>query len=224
MAKDYYEILGVPKNASSDQIKEAYRKLVLKYHPDVNRDSKSEMKMQELNEAYAVLSNPEKRQQYDMFGPQQFSQRYTEEDIFRGFNFEDILKDLQGNFFGFSDFGGQAGNPFSDVEQSGINLFLQFNDIERGFEKEFSVQRYKQCPRCRGSGGEPGSKVMTCPECNGRGQIHRRQRSFFGMFESITTCGRCGGRGKTYEKRCSQCNGSGRIAVTERFRVRVDKR
>lgn len=170
MAKDYYEILGVGKNASLDQIKGAFRELALKYHPDRNKHKDSEEKFKEINAAYAVLSDPNKRRQYDAFGPEGFGQRFTEEDIFKGINIEDIIRGFQENMFGFQD----VGNPFTgfrEEEQRGVNLYIPFDEIERGVNKEFSVQRNKTCDNCKGNGGEPGSKHIKCTKCNGAGRI-----------------------------------------------------
>lgn len=219
--KDYYRILGVPKSATKEQIKEAYRKLVLKHHPDINKDKESERKMQELNEAYAVLGDENKRRQYDAYGPEGFNQRFTEEDIFRGFNFEDIFRNLQDMGFG--------GGPFSQgfgqeqQEQTGVNLYLSFDEIERGFDKEFQVEHYRRCDNCNGTGGEPGSKQVKCTTCNGKGTMHSQQRTPFGVFSFTSTCNACGGQGKVYEKRCSVCKGNGRVIVKERFKVKAEK-
>jgi molecular chaperone DnaJ len=108
-------------------------------------------------------------------------------------------------------------------EQTGVNLYLSFDDIERGMNKEFEVEHYKKCERCNGSGGEPGSKITKCPECNGSGRKHIHQNTFFGMFDMVTACNVCGGKGKTYETRCKECKGNGMVLVKERFKVNVEK-
>ncbi len=221
MAKDYYEVLGVAKSASLDQIKKAYRELALKYHPDRNKDKGAEEKFKEINEAYAVLGDEQKRKQYDSYGPAGFGHRYSQEDIFRGsnMNFEDIFQDMQENLFGFQNFGG----GFEQPEQTGVTLNLSFNDIERGMDREFEVQRYKTCSNCRGGGGEPGSKEIKCPTCNGAGRRRIQQNSFLGRFEIVTTCDRCKGRGSVHEKTCKVCKGNGKVVVNERFRIKVEK-
>ncbi len=219
--KDYYRILGVPKGATKEQIKEAYRKLVLKHHPDINKDKDSERKMQEINEAYAVLGDDGKRKQYDAYGPEGFNQRFTEEDIFRGFNFDDIFRQMQDMGFSGGPFGGFG--PQEQQEQSGVNLYLSFDDIESGFDREFQVEHYKRCDNCSGTGGEPGSKQVKCATCNGKGSVHSQQRTPFGIFSFSSTCNACGGRGKTYEKTCHVCKGSGRVRVKEKFRVKAEK-
>jgi molecular chaperone DnaJ len=222
MDKDYYGILGVPKDASSNQIKDAYRKLVMRYHPDRNKEQGTETKMREINEAYAVLGDPEKRRQYDAFGPDQFNQHFSEEDIFRGFNSEDIFRDIFSNFGGMGGFGGMFGQQ-EEAQQTGVNLYLSFDDLERGVNKEFAVQHYKVCSNCRGSGGEPGSKQTKCAACNGSGRRHMQQNTPFGRLQVMTTCDRCGGRGKSFEHICRECNGNGRVVVTDKYRVRAEK-
>jgi molecular chaperone DnaJ len=226
MARDYYNILGVPRNASQDQIKKAYRDLAMKLHPDRNKDPSAQEKFKEVNEAYAVLSDEKKRRQYDSFGPEGFSQRFSEEDIFRGSDVEDILRQMGVNF-GFGDqggfFGGPFQGPFQQPEQTGVTLNLSFDDINRGMDREFEVQHYKTCSNCRGTGGEPGSKQTKCPDCNGSGRKRVRQSSILGTFEMITTCNRCGGRGKVFESACKVCKGNGRVVVNERFRVKVER-
>lgn len=223
MAKDYYSTLGVEKNATQEQIKNAYRTLALKFHPDRNKTKEAEETFKEINTAYAVLSDPEKRKQYDSYGPTGFNQRFSEEDIFRGFNFDDIFKNMQENMYfsgGFDPFGG--GFPQQE-EQKGVNLYLSFDDIEKGVDKEFSVRRVKVCPNCRGNGGEPGSTQSKCPACNGSGRRHVRQNTPFGRFEAITTCDQCRGKGKIFDKVCKECEGVGRVTAVEKFRVRAEK-
>jgi molecular chaperone DnaJ len=226
MAKDYYGVLGVSKTATAEQIKDAYRSLAMKYHPDRNKEKNAEEKFKEINEAYAVLSDPAKRKQYDTFGPEDFRQRYTEEDIFKGFNFEDVIREFQEQMFtgGFGT-GQFGGDMFSSEppEQTGVNLYLSFDDIEKGVDREFEVQRYKTCDNCRGSGGEPGSKQIKCPQCNGSGRMHIQQNTLFGRFDMVSTCNKCGGRGKTFEKACHVCKGHGRVVVKERFKITAEK-
>ena len=226
MTKDYYEVLGVSKSASADQIKSAYRELAMKYHPDRNKEKNAEEKFKEINEAYAVLSDPQKRKQYDSFGPEGFGQRYSEEDIFRGFNFEDIVREFQENMYsGGIGTGPFGGDMFSNEppEQTGVNLSISFADIERGMDREFEVQHYKPCDHCKGSGGEPHSRQIKCPQCNGSGRMHIQQNTLFGRFDMVSTCNKCAGRGRTFEKVCKTCKGQGKVIVKERFRVKVEK-
>ncbi len=220
MEKDYYEILGVPKDATKDQIKEAYRRLVLKYHPDVNKDPKAQARMQELNAAYAVLNDDQKRSQYDSFGPDQFGQRFSEEDIFRGFNTDEIFRNIFGS--GFSQFG-DAFSEAQNAQPQGMNIYFPFDELERGIDKEFAVQHRETCRNCRGTGGEPGAKQMRCPSCNGTGRRQVRTNTPFGAFQMMSTCGTCKGRGKTYERECRACHGNGQVIVTDRFRIRAER-
>jgi molecular chaperone DnaJ len=219
MAKDYYEVLGVPKDASPDQIKRAYRDLAMRYHPDKNKNHDAEEKFKEINEAYAVLSNDEKRRQYDTFGPEQFGRRFSEEDIFRGFDFENMFRDIG---FNFADFGGNpfGGTQFGNTQQR-FMFDLSTDDIEHGSRKELNVRYLKRCENCKGSGGEPGSKLVRCTKCDGRGQINTVNDMFFIRMQSVATCDRCMGRGKMYEKRCKDCGGRGTVQVSKRVRIDV---
>ncbi len=230
MAEDYYKILGVSKTASIDEIKRAYRELAMKYHPDRNKSKDAEEIFKKVNEAYAVLSDPQKRQQYDTLGSDQFNRYYSPEDIFKNFDFESVFKNMGINFdFGdnpfFQDmFGGGGGGFGQSRESDAVNIQLTFDEINKGASKEYEVQHYEVCPNCKGSGGEPGSKVVKCSVCNGTGRRHVQQNTIFGRFNAITTCERCGGRGKVYENVCRTCRGRGRIIVKDRFTVRVEKK
>lgn len=219
MAKDYYKVLGVAKTASQDEIKAAYRNLAIKHHPDRNKDKgkEAETKMQELNEAYAVLSDAEKRQQYDAYGSEGFNQKFTQEDIFRNFNFEDIFQQFGGMGGGGFGFGGME----EQQEQTGVNLYLSFDDLEQGVDKEFEVQRLKACDYCSGTGGEPGAKQVKCEVCDGHGRRRVLQNTIFGRFEMVTPCNKCRGRGKVYEKVCKECRGEGKVLVRERFTIKA---
>ncbi len=220
MAKDYYEILGVGKGASTDDIRKAYRTLALKYHPDINKNNEAEARMREINEAYAVLSDDNKRKQYDSFGPEGFGKRFTSDDIFSGIDFEEIIRQFQENMF--TGGGPFTGDMFEQPEQTGVNLYIPFDEIERGSEKEYEVQRQKRCDNCKGTGGDPESKITKCAQCNGTGNVHVQQNTMFGRFNMVSTCNRCRGRGKTYERVCKECKGNGRINVKERFKVKID--
>ena len=229
MARDYYNVLGVQKGTSQAQIKEAYRKLVLKYHPDVNKSDEAKAKMQEINEAYAVLGNDEKKKQYDAYGPEMFNRQFSQEDIFSGFNVEDIFREMGVNInfggFGGGDllggfFGGQQGQ--SNRGQSILyRLDLGLEDIARGSTKKISVKHLKRCSRCSGRGGEPGSKEIKCRRCKGTGYISRQQRSMFGSINTVTACDECGGAGRYYEKTCRICSGKGGAITTESVEVSI---
>jgi molecular chaperone DnaJ len=228
MPADYYNTLGVAKNASPEEIKKAYRELALKFHPDRNKDKSSEEKFKEINEAYAVLSDPEKRRQYDSFGPAGFGQRYNQDEIFRNVNFEQIFKDMGINFgFGqgddiFGSFFGQQMGGQREVGQSILyKMDLNLAEVAKGTQREVMIRHQKRCDRCSGTGAEPGSKMIKCPDCSGTGRIAKTTNTFFGRMQTVTTCGRCGGKGKSYEKRCKTCNGRGGVIANEKIVVTI---
>ncbi|MEM4348169.1 MAG: molecular chaperone DnaJ [Candidatus Anstonellaceae archaeon] len=228
--RDYYEILGVPRNATLQQIKDAYRNLALKYHPDRNKEPGAEEKFKEISEAYAVLSDPEKRAAYDQFGHAGFDQRYTEEDIFRSANFEDLFRE-----FGF----GFEGSPFEDLFSSAFfgrssskrrgrgadlryDLYISLEEAAKGTTKTISYKHNRPCERCNGSGAEPNSQIVACSKCGGTGQIKTVKRlGSFGSFTSVSTCGACGGAGSKPEKICTSCRGSGSKIVEEKVEVEI---
>ncbi len=237
MAEDYYSILGVPRNATQDEIKRAYRELALRYHPDRNKSKEAEEKFKQINEAYAVLSDPEKRRQYDAYGPEQFSQRYSSEDIFRGFDFGDIFRDLGidigfGNFSDFSNIdnlfdtlfsGGFETRKRSAEEGQSIlyRLDIPLEDVANGAEKEIVIRHIKKCERCNGTGAEPGSRIIKCDRCNGTGYITTVRNSIFGRIQTTTVCDKCGGTGKVYEKPCKVCHGKGGIVGEDKVVVKI---
>jgi molecular chaperone DnaJ len=219
--RDYYDVLGIDKNASEDEIKRAFRKLAFKYHPDRNKEPDAEEKFKEISEAYAVLSDPQKKQQYDAYGHAGISGAYSQEDIFRGANFQDIFRDM-----GFGDdifsriFGSMFGGGFSGFRTQMRTGPRRGRDLETrveitleqaafGAQVELSLKRMETCSRCGGSGAEPGSRVVTCPRCGGSGQIQQRTQSLFGQMITVTTCPRCQGRGQVPEVNCSKCGGNG---------------
>lgn len=214
MAKrDYYEVLGVDRGASEDEIKKAYRKLALRYHPDRNKDDdEAEARFKEAAEAYDVLGDPQKRAQYDQFGHAAFQGgagfgggRFTNvEDIFQAFG--DIFGGGEGGIFG-DLFGGRRrrSGPRSGRDLR-IVLDLSLEEIDRGVQRTVVVKRQEHCSTCQGSGAAPGSKIVTCGTCGGRGQVHRQQ----GFFTMATVCPACGGRGRAPQESCSACGGSGR--------------
>lgn len=232
MPKDYYKVLGVSKGASADEIKRAYRALALKYHPDRNKSPASEEKFKEINEAYAVLGNSEKRQQYDMFGSEEFGQRYSREDIFRGTNFEDIFRsmgfnfggasaeDLFGNIFGFAPQGQQRGDIGSDIL---ARMSVTLDDVAHGAKKHINVRHVTVCSACSGTGAEKGSRISKCASCGGSGQVRETHRTPFGIMQTITTCRRCGGSGKSFDKACRRCGGSGSTTAEDSVEVSIPK-
>ncbi len=228
MAKDYYDILGVRRDATQDEIKRAYRELVMKYHPDVNKSPEAEAKMREINEAYAVLSDPDKRKQYDMLGSEQFGQQYSPEDIFRGFDFGDVFKDLGINLggFGFDDlFGFETEREEEETMQRGADityrLDLTFEEAAKGTEKEIEIKHVKKCSHCNGTGVEPGYGYVTCDKCGGTGRIVTRRNTFFGTMQTVRVCDKCGGTGKIPEKKCSVCHGKGGVIGTDKIKVDI---
>lgn len=237
MAKDYYAVLGVKKDASQDEIKRAYRELAMKYHPDKNVDKspeekvKVENKFKEINESYAVLSDPEKRQQYDAYGSEEFHQRYTQEDIFRNFNIDEIFRNMGFNFgsssgdiFDMFGFGSQAGTRNVDAGNdilARVNVTLQ--EAAHGAEKTIYLAHLKECGRCRGTGAEPGTNIIKCDRCNGTGQQKITRRTPFGVMQTITTCPKCGGSGKGFEKPCRNCSGHGKTHDQDKIQVKIPK-
>lgn len=238
--RDYYEILGVARSATIDEIKKAYRGLAMKYHPDrVGPDEKkaAEEKFKEISEAYAVLSDEKKRGLYDQYGHAGIDQRYSTEDIFKGADFSSIFEDLfSGGGGGGVHFGGGGGSIFeelfggADVFGGGhrgrrshrgrdlqIQLEVTLEEAVFGVEKTFQVSRYESCPACKGSGAKPGSKKTTCPYCHGEGQVTVSQ----GFFHLTQTCSKCGGEGKVVTSPCPQCSGQGRIKVPRKISVKI---
>lgn len=213
--RDYYEVLGVDRSASEDKIKRAFRKLAFKYHPDRNRDDGAEDKFKELNEAYEVLSDPDKRASYDRFGHagEGFGKGFEGFDIFRGFG--DIFDAFFGGATTTTKRGPQRG---ADLR---YNLTITFEEAVFGCENEIEIRHVENCSQCRGMGSEPGSQPQKCPECDGSGQLRRVQRSVFGQFVNVTPCSRCGGEGRIITKPCSQCRGSGREETTHRISITV---
>jgi molecular chaperone DnaJ len=223
--RDYYEVLGVEKNASKDQIKDAYRKLALQYHPDRNKEPGAEDKFKEISEAYAVLSDEQKRAQYDNLGHAGFDQQYTREDIFRGADFDSIFRDmgfgdLFRTIFGGGGFGGgyEQSNRGQDI---GYNLEITLEEAAKGAEKEIQVPRTEKCDVCSGSGAKPGTNVTVCPRCNGAGRVQNMHKSAFGMFVQVVACPQCRGKGKLIETACSNCNGSGLVRKKRKISVKI---
>ena len=240
MKKDYYEILGVPRNASQEEIKRAYKKLIKKWHPDLNPDNReeAERKFKEIQEAYEVLSDPEKRAMYDKYGyvgdvPP--SGTYTGGRIP---TLEEILREFFGEgfggFFGRDFFGSDVfdiffGERTASRERAGkrkgedieLTVTIDMKEAISGTRKEVEYDRYEICDHCGGSGAEPGYGYKTCPKCEGRGYVRQESRTPFGFFVTETVCDMCGGTGKVIEKVCHVCGGSGRVRRKRRITVNV---
>lgn len=225
--RDYYEILDVSKGASKDEIKNAYRKLALAYHPDRNKSPEAEEKFKEISEAYAVLSDHEKRRQYDMLGHEGIDSRYSTEDIFRGVDFDEIFRDLGFGFGGFESifetfFGGRPGwrQPIRGVDVE-YDLEVSLEDAAFGPQRHVRIPRLETCETCGGNGAKPGTNPKTCPTCQGTGQQQRTQQSGFARIVQIQTCRTCGGRRVIIESRCPNCKGTGEVRKEREITVKV---
>lgn len=227
--KDYYKILGVDRNATQEEIKRAFRRLALKYHPDRNKSPDAEEKFKEISEAYAVLSDPEKRRQYDIFGYEGIQMRYSPEDLFNRTIFRDIFTEFG---FNFEDLFNRFFKDFTITFQRGAPTPERGRDIETeievsleqaayGAEAEINIPRMRGCPRCGGSGAEPDTGMVSCPSCNGTGRIQERRISGFTQMIRITTCSRCGGRGIVPGEPCRECGGLGLVERRAKIRVRI---
>lgn len=233
MSKDYYKILGVEKNASTDEVKKAFKKAALQHHPD--RPGGDEKKFKEINEAYQVLSDTEKRQRYDQFG----SDFEQQGGFGGGMNWEDFMKATRGqggqngNFsFDFGDLGDVFGDLFgfgggrssgrrargNDIQ---VDVEISFKEAAFGVEKEIQLRKQDTCEVCCGSGAEPGSKLEDCGTCHGRGQVVQNQRTFLGTMQTVNTCPTCQGRGKHASKKCKHCGGDGILAKSTSLKVKI---
>jgi molecular chaperone DnaJ len=226
--RDYYEVLGVQKNASKEEIKDTYRKLAMQYHPDRNKATDAEEKFKEISEAYAVLSDVQKRQQYDNLGHSGFDQRYTSEDIFRGADFDSVFRDMNfGDIFRsiFGGGGGFGGGGFGEErnrgQDIGFDLEVTLEEAAKGVEKEIQIPRTEKCDVCGGSGASPGTTARICPRCNGAGKIQNMRKSSFAMYVQVTACPTCRGRGKIIETPCSNCSGSGLVRKRRKISVHI---
>ncbi len=227
--RDYYEVLGVSKTATQDELKKAYRKLARKYHPDLNKDNpEAAEKFKECNEAYSVLSDEQKRAQYDQFGPEAFENGgmgggpgaggFGGFGGFGGSGMEDIF-DM---FFGGQGRGGRSTNagPQRGADLR-FDLEISFEEAAFGIEKEISLKRAERCEHCHGEGAEPGSKVETCPECHGSGYVRFTQNTMFGQMVNERPCSRCHGEGKIISDPCRECRGTGTVKKTKKLKVKI---
>ena len=226
--RDYYEVLGVGRDADDAALKKAYRQVAKKYHPDVNPgDAEAEKKFKEASEAYAVLSDPDKRRQYDQFGHAAFEQGggagaggFGGFD-FGGADFSDIFGDIFGDLFG----GGARRSRANQGPMKGANIRksvrITFEEAIFGCEKELDVILKDPCPKCNGTGAKPGTSPETCPKCGGRGQVVYSQQSFFGTVQNVQTCPDCHGTGKIIREKCPDCTGTGYVASRKTISVAI---
>lgn len=226
--RDYYEVLGVDRNASDAEIKRAYRELAKKYHPDVNPSKEAEEKFKEASEAYAVLSDKEKRAKYDQYGHAAFEGAGG--TGYENMDFSDIFSDLFGGFGGGSSswsdiFGGSSRSSNPNAPRQGADLqtrvTISFRDAAFGCRKQVNVWVYDTCPVCGGSGARPGTSVETCKVCNGTGRQRVQQQTIFGSMINERTCPNCGGTGRYIPNKCSKCGGSGQVKVRKTFEVNI---
>lgn len=225
--RDYYEVLGVDKNADDAALKKAYRALAKKYHPDMNPgDKEAEKKFKEASEAYAVLSDPEKRRQYDQFGHAAFDGGAGGAGGFGGFDFNgadfgDIFGDIFGDLFGGRR--GPAGARSGPMKGANLrtSVRITFEEAVFGTEKEIELTVKEECKTCHGTGAKPGTSPETCPKCGGKGQVVFTQQSFFGTVRNVQTCPDCGGTGKIIKEKCTDCHGSGFVPMKKRFAVTI---
>lgn len=235
--RDYYEVLGIGKNATDAEIKSAYRKLAKKYHPDLNPgDKEAEEKFKEVNEANDVLSDPQKRQRYDQFGFAGVDPNYAAANGggaggfgggFDGVDLGDIFGDIFGGGFGggFSGFGGGSSTRTANVPRKGhdiqASVILTFEEAAHGCSKKITINRQDTCPDCGGTGAAKGTSPETCPDCGGRGYVVTQQRTPFGVMQSQQPCSHCGGRGTIIRNPCKTCRGTGKTAARKSLEINI---
>ena len=240
MSKNYYDILGISKSASQDEIKKAFRKLAHEHHPD--KSSGNEAKFKEINEAYQTLGNESKRKQYDQFGAtfsqggfnagqsgfsgagfnwSDFAKQYDGHGNFGGQNFEFDLGDIFGDFFGGGGGRGRGRNRQQSGEDIQVEMTIDFREAVFGAEKIILLEKQDICDKCNGKGYEDKTKIITCPECNGAGQVRQTQRTIFGAFSSVSICQTCKGQGKKPESYCSKCHGQGNVKAKKELKISI---
>jgi len=218
--RDYYETLGVKKDSTPAEIKKAYRKLALKYHPDRNSsDSNAENKFKEINEAYQVLSNQEKKARYDQFGSAEGMGGFD----FQGGGVEDFgdFGNIFDSFFGTRNRRGERGTRSQRGANLRYNLEISFEDAAFGKETKIEVPSWETCPICKGSGAKPGTSPQTCPDCHGTGEIRSKQNTMFGQFVNVQTCPRCAGEGKIIKDVCTNCRGTGKVKKNRVVKIKI---
>ena len=218
--RDYYQILGVPRGASDAEIKRAFRKLAQEWHPDVNREAGADQQFKEINEAYQVLSDPQRRQQYDLFGSAGLGGPGFEGGFGAGAGFG-AFSDLFDAFFGGTAAGGVRRGRAAVGSDLRYDLRIAFAEAITGTEREIEFPVLDRCPTCGGSGAKAGSGPATCPQCGGRGEIRHVRQTMLGQMVNVVTCPRCRGEGKVVEEACASCAGDGRTQRTKRLRVTI---
>ncbi|MEA4966450.1 MAG: molecular chaperone DnaJ [Oscillospiraceae bacterium] len=226
--RDYYEVLGIEKNASADDAKKAYRKLAMKYHPDQNPgDKAAEEKFKEVNEAYEVLSDPDKKARYDQFGFAGVDPNFGAGpgggggSGFEGFGgFGDIFSDLFGGGFGGFGDGGRQNAP-RQGENVSAQVTITFEEAAFGCQKEVTIGRVENCHSCGGSGAKPGSQPETCPVCHGSGTVRTARQTAFGTFAQTAPCSKCGGKGTIIQEPCPTCRGKGKVRINKKITVKI---
>ena len=225
--RDYYEVLGVGRDADDAAIKKAYRVLAKKYHPDMNPgDAEAEKKFKEASEAYAVLSDPDKRRQYDQFGHAAFEGGAGGAGGFGGFDFSgadfsDIFGDIFGDLFGGGRRSGRGGNGPMKGANIRKSIRITFEEAVFGCEKELDLILKDPCEACHGTGAKPGTSPETCPKCGGKGQVVYTSQSFFGTVQNVQTCPNCGGSGKVIKEKCPSCSGTGYTSSRKKIQVSI---
>lgn len=225
--RDYYEVLGVSRDADDATLKKAYRQVAKKYHPDMNPgDAEAEKKFKEASDAYAVLSDPEKRRQYDQFGHAAFEGGAGGAGGFGGFDFggadfSDIFGDIFGDLFGGGSRRGRAGQGPMKGMNIRKSVRITFEEAVFGCEKEIEVILKDPCPKCSGTGAKPGTSPETCPKCGGKGQVVYTQQSFFGTVQNVQTCPDCHGTGKIIREKCPDCSGTGYVSNKKKIAVTI---
>jgi len=221
--RDYYEVLGVSRDASESDLKSAFRTLARKYHPDVNDASDAEDKFKEINEAYGVLSDSDKRAAYDRFGHQGV-RGPSGGPGFESVDFTDFA-DIFGDMFGFGGLGGRSRTASRTAPRRGADLQYQatisFKEAVFGAEKEIDIAKDETCETCNGDGAKPGTSPKTCPECQGRGEVRQTRQTLLGAMVQVTTCPACSGRGKVIETHCPTCHGRGKVRNTRRKKISI---
>ncbi|TYR82358.1 molecular chaperone DnaJ [Priestia megaterium] len=214
--RDYYEVLGISKSATKDEIKKAYRKLSKKYHPDINKEADAAEKFKEIKEAYEVLSDDQKKAHYDQFGHTDPNQGFGGGSDFGGFGFEDIFSSIFGG-------GGRRRDPNAPRQGADLQytMTLSFEEAVFGKETTIEIPREETCETCKGSGAKPGTKVSTCSHCNGSGQLNVEQNTPFGRVVNRRACHHCNGTGKKIEEKCSTCRGEGKVTKRRKINVKI---